>query len=111
MWGTLSYEEVALLTSARIDDRRASPDTTVPRSLLPNLYPQTAPHLPRPYPAEDLPGTTPRTADGKWDFKDENLATHLIRNGLGRGDEWERRHVMSIKGPASRSFKDDTSVV
>lgn len=47
---------------------------------------------------------------GSWMFKDENLATHLVRNAFGGGDERKLRELMSIPSPLARSYRDDITV-
>ena len=48
--------------------------------------------------------------EGSWIFKDANLATHLVRNALGAGNEQRLRELMSIPAPLARSYRDDTTV-
>lgn len=50
------------------------------------------------------------TEAGSWVFNEENLATHLVRNALGGGDETRLREIMSIPSPLARRYRDDTTV-
>jgi len=52
----------------------------------------------------------PGKDEGSWTFKDENLATHLVRNAFGSGSERRLRELMSIPPPLARSYRDDTTV-
>ena len=111
MWDMLSSEEACLLLAAYYDRPLRDP---ISKTELPHLYPFTLPlkGSRKPYPAEPLPGTTGVYSKGEWVFKgDDNAATHLIRNGLGRGSDWERQRFLSLTPPWSRKYRDDTSVM
>ena len=49
---------------------------------------------------------------GIWVFKDDNLATHLLRNSFisADGSEEDVRKMVSIPPPTARSFRDDISI-
>lgn len=65
----------------------------------------------RPYPADAMPGSEGR-CKGSWVFKDQNAATHLVRNSIGDGDEKLRRQMMSAVGDAGvREARDDVTAV
>ncbi|KAF8580600.1 protein serine/threonine phosphatase 2C [Ramaria rubella] len=56
-------------------------------------------------------GQASKAKDGEsWQFKDMNLATHLVRNAFGGGDEQRLRELMSIPPPLARSYRDDITV-
>lgn len=64
----------------------------------------------RPWPIEALPGTAERTAaycTDKWALKDENAATHLIRNTHLGGDELMWQRMMSTDA----ELRDDTTAM
>jgi pyruvate dehydrogenase phosphatase len=48
--------------------------------------------------------------EGSWMFKDTNIATHLVRNAFGAGNEQRLRELMSIPPPLARSYRDDVTV-
>lgn len=65
---------------------------------------------PRPYPADELPGTGKR-AQGYWAFEgDDNAATHLMRNAFGGGDRKLQAELLSLNGKVARYFRDDMTV-
>ena len=79
----------------------------IAKTSLPSQFPLEAPREPRPYPAEDLPGTGSR-AHGSWVFEgDGNAATHLIRNSLAGGDRKLRGELLSMHGGMTRWMRDD----
>lgn len=47
---------------------------------------------------------------GSWLFKDDNIATHLLRNALGGGDPAKLQRLVSIPAPFSRRFRDDITI-
>lgn len=108
VWDLISSEEAALLVSAHLAQTHR-PD--VPKNVLPHLHPFLPPSGTRPYPVDDLPGTTPKNGKGVWAFRDDNAATHLLRNCLGRGDEWERRRLLSMKDGMVKSLRDDITAM
>jgi pyruvate dehydrogenase phosphatase len=110
VWDKLSSEEACLLAAAYYDRPVRDP---IAKTHLPKEYPLVPPAegVKRPHPAEPLPGTMGVYAEGHWVFQgDDNAATHLIRNAMGRGDDWERQRMLSLTGPMARSCRDDTTV-
>ena len=109
VWDQISSEEAALLVSSHLAHTH-HPD--IPKALLPSLHPTHPPTEPRRFPAEDLPGTGERT-EGSWVFEDDNAATHLIRNSLGRRpwDRETRQKVLSMRDGGVRVMRDDTTAV
>ena len=105
----MTSEEASLLTVAHLEHPHHAP---IPKAMLPKQFPHRPPTLPRPFPAEPMPGSRDR-CEGEWVFMDDNAATHLIRNQLGsRGWEAEtRRRVLSMEGGFTSSMRDDTSIV
>lgn len=111
MWDKLSSEEACLLAAAYYDKPLQEP---IAKMHLPLRYPLVPPayRMRRPYPAEPLQGTMGVYAEGQWVFQgDDNAATHLLRNAMGRGDDWERQRMLSLTGPMARSYRDDTTVM
>ena len=89
----LSSEEVALLIAAKRS--QAGLDQVVSKSELAQQI--TLETLePRPYPAQPLPGTTEANSKGTWTLTDDNLATMVLRNAMGKGDEELGRRLMSM---------------
>ena len=89
----LSSEEVALLIAAKRS--QAGLDQVVSKSELAQQI--TLETLePRPYPAQALPGTTEANSKGTWTLTDDNLATMVLRNAMGKGDEELGRRLMSM---------------
>lgn len=111
MWDKLSSEEACLLAAAYYDRPLQDP---IAKTQLTKAYPLAGPPegVRRPYPAEPFPGTMGVYAEGQWVFQgDDNAATHLLRNAMGRGDDWERQRMLSLVGPMARSYRDDTTVM
>lgn len=106
VWERMTSEEATLLIAAQ-----TATSGEVNKSALPQRFSFNEPSQDRPYPAEDLPGTTPLNSQGTWTFKDDNSALHLIRNCLGPGDGFERRHLLSMRTPYVRAFRDDITAV
>ena len=53
----------------------------------------------------------PQAQQGTWAFVEgDDVATHLIRNAFGGGDEQLLRKRLSIPAPYSRRFRDDVTV-
>ncbi|KAJ3045532.1 hypothetical protein HDV00_009189 [Rhizophlyctis rosea] len=46
----------------------------------------------------------------KWLCKDDNAATHLIRNALGKGSDEKMGKLLALQAPRSRRFRDDITV-
>ncbi|TPX56338.1 hypothetical protein SpCBS45565_g08431 [Spizellomyces sp. 'palustris'] len=46
-------------------------------------------------------------AGDQWSWMDDNAATHLIRNALGRGNPFMISTLLKIQPPHSRRFRDD----
>lgn len=109
MWDRITSEEACLLVAAH---RQHPHHSNIPKSFLPSLFPLRPPSIPRPYPAQAVPGAR-GTIEGEWVFMDDNAATHLIRNGLGsRGwCEDTRRRVLSMEGGFVKTQRDDTTAV
>lgn len=108
MWDTLSAEEATLLMSAHMTNPSAS---KIAKTTLASRYKFQPPIPKRPYPVEDLPGTTAENSQGPWSIQDDNAATHLIRNCVARGDDWERRRILSMKDGTLRELRDDITTV
>ncbi|KAI8916602.1 phosphatase 2C-like domain-containing protein [Powellomyces hirtus] len=49
-------------------------------------------------------------AGDQWEWKDDNAATHLIRNAIGRGDPQLLAKLVRIPAPYSRRVRDDMTV-
>ncbi|WVQ67412.1 uncharacterized protein L199_005608 [Kwoniella botswanensis] len=64
VWDRLTSEEAVLLTAAYKDNPSQG---DIPKKALPERYPMVSPTDPRPYPAQELPGTGGR-AEGAWAF-------------------------------------------
>jgi len=47
---------------------------------------------------------------GSWVFKDNNIATHLLRNAVGGGNDEILRQLVSIPPPLARNYRDDTTI-
>ena len=107
MWDLISSEEAVLLTAAHSMHANHPP---ISKKTLAKLFPQVLAED-RPYPAEDMPGTTLKNSHGSWVFKDDNPAVHLIRNAVGYGDQWLMRLFLSMNDGLVRSVRDDISVV
>lgn len=107
VWDHLSSEEACLLVAAHLGKTQRP---AVPKVTLPQLYPHIAPSEPRPWPDKALPGTEDDNNKGSWTFKDQNVAAHLIRNSIGRGDEERWQQLLSLKGVAARNMRDDQTV-
>ncbi|KAK1926948.1 hypothetical protein DB88DRAFT_476186 [Papiliotrema laurentii] len=109
VWARLTSEEAALLVVAHLKHPHHDP---IPKADLPGLFPHHPPRIPRPYPAQPVPGSR-GTTDGEWVFMDDNVVTHLIRNSLGsRG--WcaeTRRRVLSMDNGYVKFQRDDTSAI
>jgi pyruvate dehydrogenase phosphatase len=101
----MTSEEAILLVAAALEGEQGK----VPKGDLAASIPfEHSQH--RPYPAEDLPGTTALGRSGTWSFQDDHLSLHLIRNALGRGDGRERQRLLSMKDNGHRLFRDDITV-
>ncbi|KAH7100534.1 protein serine/threonine phosphatase 2C [Auriculariales sp. MPI-PUGE-AT-0066] len=46
----------------------------------------------------------------QWQFVDDNVATHLLRNAIGHGDPTRLRQNLSIPAPHARRYRDDITV-
>ncbi|WWC62461.1 uncharacterized protein I303_105057 [Kwoniella dejecticola CBS 10117] len=109
LWDKISSEEAILLLAAHSSE---SAESRIAKTDLPKIFPQIKSEGERPYPAEELPGTTAENSTGHWVLEDDNAATHLIRNGLdGHGDEEVHRMILSLTGSGAREVRDDTSVM
>ncbi|WWD03225.1 hypothetical protein V865_001276 [Kwoniella europaea PYCC6329] len=85
VWDTLTSEEAVLLTAAYKDNPSQG---DIPKKALPERYPMILPTDPRPYPAQELPGTGGR-AEGAW-------AT---------------MRVLSLRESVAREMRDDMTAV
>ena len=108
VWDQLSSEEATLLLSAHLSHPH-NPD--IAKTILPQQFPYVPPVGKRPYPIEDLPGTVPENSAGSWVFEDDNAATHLIRNCLGRGDRWAMGKMISMTDGLLRAMRDDITAM
>jgi hypothetical protein len=110
VWARMSPEEACLLAAAYICPLEMPKD--ILKADLHSLLPFVPPREPRAWPRADLPCATPSNTQGKWTFaEDDNLATHLIRNCLGRGDTALTNVLLSARGGLVRQMRDDTSAV
>ena len=107
VWARMTSEEASLILSAHLADPTPSPKS-VTKSHLPLLHPYAAAKGPRPWPAEDLPGTKEGDENDTWTFADKNAALHLIRNSLGPGNTDERKWRLSAD---LRKYRDDASAM
>ena len=105
----MTSEEAALLVAAHLQQPYQQP---VAKTLLPHRVRFHPPTIPRPFPAEPVPGSREKR-EGAWVFMDENASTHLIRNTLGsRGWEEEtRRKVLSMSDGWVKDMRDDSTVL
>ena len=128
MWDRLTSEEAVILVAEHLNRTQGSCSGSdhsvqtkeaahIPKAELPlkeafkSLMESDNASAPRPYPASDLPGSAARS-NGNWTFKDDNAATHLVRNSIGDGDEKVRRQLMSAVGDAGvRDARDDVTAV
>jgi len=107
LWDRITSEEATLLVASYLSHPKHE---DIPKTSLPATYPLIPPIEPRPYPAEELPGS-PDRADGAWVFEgDSNAATHLIRNSLAGADRQWRRELLSMRGKPTRQKRDDITV-
>ncbi|KAK4212435.1 phosphatase 2C-like domain-containing protein [Rhypophila decipiens] len=134
LWEMLSNEEVVALVAEWIDkkDQLAAPKSLEPKSWwsrffggdkneinrLPyvvssadaNKFYREAPVRPRQWQITptDTPGSKGRTR--QFVVQDANVATHLIRNGLGGGDHDLVSSLLMLEGKNARRFRDDLTV-
>ncbi|KAI9136064.1 phosphatase 2C-like domain-containing protein [Paraphysoderma sedebokerense] len=112
LFDDLNNEEVVWLVSQHLDkfhnrDLFSSPlsSPTTPTS---NLSPDSPSQKHKPSVRH------PRTVTSSsqyWQYNDEPLSTHLIRNALGGADRQRLSHLLSMKYPKSRDFRDDVTVL
>lgn len=109
VWDRITSEEACLLVAAHLTHPH---HPSIPKAELPLQIPFHPPTIPRPFPAEPVPGSRGKT-EGEWVFMDDNAATHLMRNGLGsRGwCEETRRRVLSMDGGYVKTQRDDTTAL
>jgi pyruvate dehydrogenase phosphatase len=103
----MTSEEATLLLTA-YSDEPAAPAKSITKSQLARKYHYLSPREPRPWPAEDLPGSREGDETDTWTFGDENAALHLIRNSLGPGNTDERKWRLSAN---LRKYRDDASAM
>ena len=107
VWDRISSEEATLLVASYLA-HRTHPD--IPKAQLAKLFPLAPSTEPRPYPAEDLPGSPSRWVQN-WTYEgDTNAATHLIRNAIAGADKKYRSEMLSLHGKVSRYKRDDMTV-
>ncbi|KAJ2955636.1 hypothetical protein NQ176_g11387 [Zarea fungicola] len=49
-------------------------------------------------------------AKGRFLVKDNNVATHLVRNALGGSNDEQVRALLTLPAPFSRRYRDDLTV-
>ncbi|OCH95996.1 protein serine/threonine phosphatase 2C [Obba rivulosa] len=102
LWDELTSDEVVALVGGHL----AGLQGTVPKASLPSLVPTSAG-------APTVDGKAKHRgndAQGTWEFRDENVSAHLIRNAFGGGDHEHLRKTLSIPAPYARNFRDDITV-
>ncbi|KAM7185242.1 Protein phosphatase 2C (PP2C)-like domain containing protein [Rhypophila sp. PSN 637] len=132
LWEMLSNEEVVALVAEWIDkkDQLAAPKSQEPKSWWSTFFggdkneinglPQVvssadadkfyreAPIRPRQWQIAPTRGAKGRTR--QFVVQDANVATHLIRNGLGGGDHDLISSLLMLEGKNARRFRDDLTV-
>lgn len=122
MWDRITSEEAVILVAELLDRQENKSNAeakdgthAIHKSLLPfqakftNLM--ASGNADRPHPANPMPASDGR-GSGAWVFKDENAATHLVRNSIGDGNEKTRAQMMSAVGDGGvRGARDDVTVV
>jgi len=101
LWDELSSEQVVSLVSAHLSGVRG----VVPKASLKATRPGDKPNI------QKLDQKVDNSGD--WIFKDENLASHLIRNAFGGpgASENKLQRLLSIPAPYSRRYRDDTTAI
>lgn len=104
LWDELSNAEVVCLTGAHLNGRRGLVSKTeIAQTVVQGEHAGVDGKQFRGESADYAPGE-------RWDFADENVATHLLRNAIGKGDALRLRKSLSIPAPHSRRFRDDITV-
>ena len=107
VWDRITSEEATLLVAGYLAEPKRS---DIRKAQLPAAFPLVKPSEPRPYPSQELPGSSGRSKGG-WTFAgDDNAATHLIRNSLAGDDRGARAELLSLTGKMTRSWRDDCTV-
>ncbi|KAH7916273.1 phosphatase 2C-like domain-containing protein [Hygrophoropsis aurantiaca] len=101
LWDKLSSEEVVTLVGGHLTGIKG----VVNKASLSELVPTNTG-------APTVEGKDKRQEDNNrlWNFADDNVSSHLIRNAFGGGDVEGLRKLMSIPAPFARSYRDDTTV-
>ncbi|KAH7930669.1 protein serine/threonine phosphatase 2C [Leucogyrophana mollusca] len=101
LWDKLSSEEAVALVGGHLTGIKG----TVNQASLSELVPTRTGA-----PAVEGKDKRREGKDRMWDFVDDNVSSHLIRNAFGGGDVAGLRRLMSIPAPFARSHRDDTTV-
>jgi len=103
LWDTISSQDACALVAGYLVGLRG----TIPKKELHDRLKLSTS-------TEGIDGKRPREKGGNeagtWEFKDDNVATHLLRNALGGGNDEQLRQLMSISAPLARSYRDDTTI-
>ncbi|EMD40478.1 hypothetical protein CERSUDRAFT_121229 [Gelatoporia subvermispora B] len=102
LWDELSSEDVVALVGGHL----AGLQGVVPKASLTDLVP-TSTGTPT---VDGKAKQRAQDAEGAWEFKDENVSAHLIRNAFGGAHHAHLRKLLSIPAPYARSYRDDITV-
>lgn len=102
VWDSITSEEAVGLVATHISHAKHAPisRSIVQHSLLPET-PESRSKYPGPRPKEEALG-------GEWVYRDDNAATHLIRNSLSTGKK-TAYELLSMKAPIARWLRDDVT--
>jgi pyruvate dehydrogenase phosphatase len=102
VWDSITSEEAVGLVATHLAHAKHAPISraVVLSSLLPEL-PESRSKYPGPRPKDEA-------LSGEWVYRDDNAATHLIRNSLSTGNK-TAYELLSMKAPVARWLRDDVT--